>query len=212
MFAGHELKTPVTVMKAGLEMMRREGISSRYLDDVETENEKMSQLIRELLDDARLQYQQRQQPAERTDLSSLVEGVVLSFDAAAYEKNVILTSEIEENISISGYPSRLSRMTEALLENAIRHTDAGGQVRVRLERKGSAAEMSVSNQGKEIPVGEREKIFEKFYHSGEETEGGEAHYGLGLAIAQNIAELHGTQITVDSRDGLTSFRIRFHIF
>lgn len=127
----------------------------------------------------------------------------------AFEKEVILTTDIQQNLVIAGNNEMLERMAETLLENAIRHTEAGKEVKVVLKKDEKKVCFSVENQGKTIPEEERRRIFEKFYHVSSLEEG---HYGLGLAIAQSIAVKHRTEITVTSENGWNCFITAFPLF
>lgn len=211
LFAGHELKTPVTVMKASLTMLRKEGCESKYLDYVEAENEKMEKLVLELLDYSKLEYQEGKIHMEKMNLSDCVEGAALEFDALAFEKGLLFRTEIEEKIEIMGNSDQLQRMTETLIENGLRHTEAGKEVRICLYITGKRAVLAVQNQGEEIPEEERKRIFEKFYHSPGQEEAEGHHYGLGLAIAQTIAGQHGTEIAVYSENGWNRFEVSFPV-
>lgn len=202
MFAGHELKTPVTVMKASLDMLEREGTHSKYLDYAVEENEKMRKLVIELLDYSKMEYQEEKSFRESVNFSQCIEGISLEFEAMAFEKEIILTTDIQQNLIIAGNKEMLERMAETLLENAIRHTETGKEVKVVLKKDEKKVRFSVENQGKTIPEEERRRIFEKFYHVSSPEEG---HYGLGLAIAQSIAVKHHTEITVISENGWNCF-------
>ena len=202
MFAGHELKTPVTVMKASLDMLEREGTHSKYLDYAVEENEKMRKLVIELLDYSKMEYQEEKCFRESVNFSQCIEEISLEFEAMAFEKEVILTTDIQQNLVIAGNKEMLERMAETLLENAIRHTETGKEVKVVLKKDEKKVRFSVENQGKTIPEEERRRIFEKFYHVSSPKEG---HYGLGLAIAQSIAVKHHTEITVISENGWNCF-------
>lgn len=206
MFAGHELKTPITVMKTSLDMLKREEIHSKYLDYAQEENEKMRKLVIELLDYSKMEYKEENCLQETVNLSQCIEGIELEFEVMAFEKKVILTENISADLFISGNEEMLRRMTETLLENAIRHTETGKEVRIVLQKEVKTCVLSIDNQGKAIQEQERQRIFEKFYHVSEQEEG---HYGLGLAIAQTIAQKHHTQITVESENGWNCFKIVF---
>ena len=130
LFAGHELKTPVTVMKASLDMLEREGIHSKYLDYAAEENEKMRKLVIELLDYSKMEYQEEKSFRESVNFSQCIEGISLEFEAMAFEKAVILITDIQQNLVIDGNKEMLERMAETLLENAIRHTEAGKEVKI----------------------------------------------------------------------------------
>ena len=115
LFAGHELKTPVTVMKASLDMLEREGVHSKYLDYAAEENEKMRKLVIELLDYSKMEYQKENSFRERVNFSQCIEGVSLEFEAMAFEKEVILTTDIQQDLVIVGNEEMLERMAETLL-------------------------------------------------------------------------------------------------
>lgn len=206
LFAGHELKTPVTVMKASLDMLEREGIHSKYLDYAAEENEKMRKLVIELLDYSKMEYQEEKSFRESVNISQCIEGISLEFEAIAFEKEVILTTDIQQNLVIAGNKEMLERMAETLLENAIRHTEAGKEVKIVLKKDEKKVRLSMENQGEAIPEEERRRLFEKFYHVSSLEEG---HYGLGLAIAQSIAAKHHTEITVISENGWNCFITSF---
>ena len=205
LFAGHELKTPVTVMKASLDMLEREGIHSKYLNYAAEENEKMRKLVIELLDYSKMEYQEEKSFQESVNFSQCIEGT-LEFEAMAFEKEVILITDIQQNLVIAGNKEMLERMAETLLENAIRHTEAGKEVKIVLKKDEKKVRLSMENQGEAIPEEEQRRLFEKFYHDSNPEEG---HYGLGLAIAQSIAAKHHTEITVISENGWNCFIIDF---
>lgn len=124
----------------------------------------------------------------------------------AFEKEVILITDIQQNLAIAGNKEMLERMAETLLENAIRHTEAGKEVKIVLKKDEKKVRLSMGNQGEAIPEEEQRRLFEKFYHDSNPEEG---HYGLGLAIAQSIAAKHHTEITVISENGWNCFIIDF---
>ena len=210
LFAGHELKTPVTVMKASLDMLEREGIHSKYLDYAAEENEKIAQtgnrasgLFQNGVSGRKsLPGERKFQPVHRGDFS----GVCRQW---LFEKAVILITDIQQNLVIDGNKEMLERMAETLLENAIRHTEAGKEVKIVLKKDEKKVRLSMENQGEAIPEEERRRLFEKFYHDSNPEEG---HYGLGLAIAQSIAAKHHTEITVISENGWNCFIIDFPFF
>lgn len=206
LFAGHELKTPVTVMMASLDMLEREGIHSKYLNYAAEENEKMRKLVIELLDYSKMEYQEEKSFQESVNFSQCIEGISLEFEAMSFEKEVILITDIQQNLVIAGNKEMLERMAETLLENAIRHTEAGKEVKIVLKKDEKKVRLSMENQGEAIPEEEQRRLFEKFYHDSNPEEG---HYGLGLAIAQSIAAKHHTEITVISENGWNCFIIDF---
>ncbi|MCR4842639.1 MAG: HAMP domain-containing histidine kinase [Eubacterium sp.] len=204
--AGHELKTPLTVIRSSLDVMRQDGMESKYLDFAIDETDRMSGLVTEILEVSRLEEGSGDNvKKEKIDLSAAVRGGTLPFEAPAFEKGVEITVDIEEGIEINGDKSRMERLTGIFVDNAIKHTEKGGQIRVILERTGGRIILTVANQGEEIPAEDREKIFEKFYRVDKSRNREEGRYGLGLSIAAAIAFDHGGKITVNCEDGWTYF-------
>ena len=122
--AGHELKTPVSVVSANAELLSREVGENKWLSNIQYENERMGVLIGQLLDLARTENVTPQM--ERVDFSRLVAGEVLPFESVAFEKGLKLTSNIADGIVVDGCSSQLRQIVSILLDNAICHSKAPG--------------------------------------------------------------------------------------
>jgi len=205
--AGHELKTPVSVVSANAEMLSREIGENKWLSNIQYENERMGVLISQLLDLAR--SENVTPPMEMVDFSRLVAGEALPFESVAFEQGLDFSTDIAENIIIEGNSTQLKQIISILLDNAIRHSSGHGKVTLTLAKTHSTAKLSVINEGKEIPAEQREKIFERFYRVDTARNSEDKHYGLGLAIAKAIANSHKGKIEVFCYDGLVEFKISF---
>ena len=95
-----------------------------------------------------------------------------------------------------------------LIDNAIKHCSENGKISVCLKKEKDVV-LTVSNTGEGIPKGEEERIFERFYRADESRNRNENRYGLGLAIAKNIASSHGAEISAFSENGITTFKTVF---
>lgn len=202
--AGHELKTPVSVVSANAELLSRELGANQWLANIRYENERMGILVGQLLELARAENVTPQMA--RLDFSRLVAGETLPFESVAFEKGLVLSSRIASGISVEGSGTQLKQLVSILLDNAISHSEAGSQVRLSLTKEHGAAELSVINTGREIPTEHRERIFERFYRVDSARNGDDQHYGLGLAIAKAIVEAHHGKIQVLCHNGLVEFR------
>ena len=118
--AGHELKTPVAVINANLELLSREIGENQWLSNIQYENERMSALVIQLLELVRAENVTPQM--ESLDLSRLVYGETLPFETVAYEKGLTLNSEIAENVCVSGNSTQLKQLVSILIDNAVRHS------------------------------------------------------------------------------------------
>lgn len=202
--AGHELKTPVSVVSANAELLSRELGDNQWLQNIQYENERMGLLVGQLLDLARTENITPQM--EHIDFSRLVAGETLPFESVAFEKGLTLNTGITSGIAVEGNGAQLKQLVSILLDNAIRHSKPDGEVRLTLTKDHGIAEISVINKGDEIPAEYRERIFERFYRMDTARNGEDKHYGLGPAIAKAIVDAHHGHIEVHCYNGLVEFR------
>ena len=204
--AGHELKTPVSVVGANAELLSRELGDNQWLQNIQYENERMGILVGQLLDLARTENVTPQ--TERIDFSRLVAGESLPFESVAFEKGLALNTNITSNIGVIGNSTQLKQIVSILLDNAIRHGKGASEVWLTLTKEHGFAKLSVINKGDEIPAEQREQIFERFYRVDTTRNGDGKHYGLGLAIAKAIATSHKGNIKVNCYDGFVEFIVQ----
>ena len=204
--AGHELKTPVSVVSANAELLSREIGDNGWLQNIQYENERMGMLVAQLLDLARTENVAPQM--EQVDFSRLVAGEALPFESVAFEKGLVLNTNIANGIGVEGNSTQLKQIVSILLDNAIRHSKEQGEVWLTLTKEHGFAKLSVINKGDEIPEEQRSKIFERFYRVDTARNGEDKHYGLGLAIAKAIATSHKGYIEVGCFDGFVEFKVQ----
>jgi len=204
--AGHELKTPVSVVNANAELLSRQIGDNQWLSNIQYENQRMGVLVTQLLELARTESVTPQ--TERTDFSRLVAGEALPFESVAFENGLTLDTNIAPGITVDGNSAQLKQLTAILLDNAIRHSHQKSAVRLSLTRNHSTAVLSVINKGDEIPPEQKEQLFERFYRADPARSGEDQHYGLGLAIAKAIVNAHHGHIEVNCYNGLVEFHVR----
>ena len=202
--AGHELKTPVAAVNANIEILRREIGENQWLNNISFENKRMEQLVLELLELANNENTKMQM--EQLDFSKMVTGAILPLEAAAYEKNIVFKTDIDEQIIIQGNKAKLEQLVTILVDNAVSHTEKG-EVQIHLNRQKNKTVLSITNPGAEIPVLEREKIFERFYRI-DDAHASDGHFGLGLAIAKSIVQAHNGIINVTCPPDLVCFTVK----
>ena len=204
--AGHELKTPVSVVSASAELLSREIGENQWLQNIQYENERMGLLVSQLLDLARTETVTPQ--AQRLNLSRLAAGEALPFESVAFEKGLVLNCTVAADIHVNGDGAQLKQLVSILLDNAIRHSGENGPVSLSLTADRGTATLAVVNRGDEIPAEQRGQIFERFYRLDTARNGEGNHYGLGLAIAKAIATAHKGHIEVFCYDGFVEFRVQ----
>ena len=126
-----------------------------------------------------------------------------------YEKNIKLEYDIEEEIKFNFNSDQIKQLVTILLDNAIKHSTKDGQINVNLKSNKDSIILDVINKGDSIKEGEEQKIFERFYRGDESRNRDSNRYGLGLAIAKNIVENHNGKISASSKDGYTTFTVKF---
>jgi len=202
--AGHELKTPVSVVNANAEILQREIGENGWLANIQYENERMGQLIAQLLELARTEDVKPQM--EHLDLTRLVAGGVLPFESVAFENGLLLNTQIADGVTVKGNSTQLSQLVSILVDNAIQHGQGGKEILISLTQSRNTAVLSVINAGEPIAQEKMEQLFERFYRADEARTGKDNHYGLGLAIAKAIVEAHKGKIEVRCHNGLVEFR------
>ena len=201
--AGHELKTPLAVMSANCELLEKELGSNPWLDNLEYENQRMSMLVKDLLDLSHAESGVLQE--ESIDLSNLVIGEALPFESIAFEKGLMLETQVTDGITTTGNPTQLKQLTAILVDNAIDHSEGGKDILLSLTSDKRHAYLKVTNSGPEIPEDKQALIFERFYRMDEARTGDDNHYGLGLAIAKAITKAHGGTININCSGGKVTF-------
>lgn len=202
--AGHELKTPVSVVSANAEILEREIGSNKWLENIKYENGRMGALVKQLLELARTENVAPNM--QRLDLSRLVSGEVLPFESVAFENGLELTENITNGIFVNGDEIKLKQLSSILIDNAVKHSENGKSVDIKLTSEHGCAKLSVVNDGREIPQENRKKLFERFYRE-DEARNDDGHFGLGLAIAKAIAISHKGKIGVSCYDGKVEFTV-----
>lgn len=203
--AGHELKTPVSVVGTNAELLEREIGENRWLSNIQYENGKMALLIKQLMELAKTEHITTEKA--QVDLSRIVMGESLTFESVTFDKGMQLDTFVDEEVFVYGNAEQLSRLVSILLDNAIDHSAAQGTVTVDLSVAHGKARLSVTNEGDEIPEAERSLIFERFYRADASRTGEDDHYGLGLAIAKSIVTAHHGDIQVSCEQGEVTFTV-----
>lgn len=201
--AGHELKTPVSVVSANAEMLQREIGENRWLNNIQYENARMGALVTQLLELARTENVTPEMT--NVDLGRVVMGEILPFETVIFENGLNLQSDVAENLYVTGNAAQLSQLASILLDNAVRHSKAGGTVNIDLHKEKLHAVFSVSNEGTPIPLEQQKHLFDRFYRVDGARTGGDNRYGLGLAIAKAIVTAHHGHISVSCHDGIIVF-------
>ncbi|MGZ3599340.1 MAG: PAS domain S-box protein [Ktedonobacterales bacterium] len=209
----HELKTPLTSVKALAQLAQRqlaraERPEANLLQRMEHGLESMNRLINDLLDATRLDTGKMLLMRERCDLGSLCEQVVADQEVATGRNIVLQMPNVPEEVQADG--TRLSQVLSNLLSNALKYSPAETPVFVELKRDRTGAHISVRDEGPGIPPEALPRLFKRFYRvPGIEVKHGTGvGLGLGLYLCQRLIDMHGGQLHVESTLGKgTTFEV-----
>lgn len=210
--AAHELRTPLAVMQVQLDLYNatehpdNDECSQKTLKMVTEQNERLSKMVKTLLDMSELQTVARD---EEIALDALVEEVLADLEPLAQKKDITLTGNCEA-LTMTGSDILIYRLVYNLVENAIKYNRSDGQVTVTVAKKDQNIILSVADTGNGIPEELKDKIFEPFFRIDKSRSRALGGVGLGLALVYEIVRVHNSNITVkDNPAGGTIFEIVF---
>jgi PAS domain S-box-containing protein len=197
----HELRTPLTVIRGNAEVgleLDRDCEHEEVLREIVRESSTMSRMVEDLLFLARSESAAPPFRMEPMETQVLLAGLERRAGALAAEHDATLSTTFEENGTVRVDPVRVEQAILALVDNAVKYGPEGQRVALRSDCSGGELRVEVEDQGPGIPEIELPQVFERFYRlAGDEQPGS----GLGLSIAQTIAEAHGGRIVAESQPG-----------
>ena len=207
--ASHELKTPIAIISASAEMLEKNPKEKKWLNNIKTENNRMNKLVISLLDLSKSENIKENEVYTNVNLSKVIKNKALTFESLIYENSLELDVDVVNDIMFNCNEDRIKELLSILMDNAIKHSLPNSQITVKLSKEKNNIYLSVKNKGKEIPVSEREKIFERFYRLDKSRNRDDNRYGIGLSITKNIVINHNGTINVNCKDGYTTFIVNF---
>jgi signal transduction histidine kinase len=198
--ASHELRTPLTVVRASVEHLRRHAdlpvreVGSA-LDDIDAEVTQLSALVDDLLLLARADSGAMDLSLQAVELGDLAFEAAAALAGPATARGVAVQVD-PQPVMVQGDPVRLRQLVTILVDNAVRHSPAGGIVEVAVRRDREGAVLLVLDQGPGVPPVDLPRVFDRFWQGPGSSTGGA---GLGLAIAAAIVTRHGGRIGVSNR-------------
>ena len=200
----HELKEPLAILINDIEMLMSRSCSEEECKKVLCkglgELAKFSVIIEDLLILAKFDNSRMPLEIKKINLSRLLEEVLHRVNETAMEKDIAVSSFLQETIIVDGDEIQLIRLFFNLLDNAVKYTYRKGKIIIAAHKDGKFARVTISDTGVGMPEEELSYIFDRFYQINK-SRSGKHGFGLGLSIAQSIAESHKGKITVESQVG-----------
>ena len=204
--AGHELKTPLTILSANCEVLEMEMAGNEWLTGIEKQVARLRKLVNDLVTLSRLDEGRPTGEEARFSLSDAVCDTALAFSAAAERAGKRLRADAEPGVFINGDEAALRQLTAILVDNAVKYADAGGEIRVGL-RGGRHPVLTVENDCRNVSELPLDRLFDRFYRF-DPARTGDGSHGLGLSIARSIAEAHRASLRAEK---LAAGRLRMRL-
>ena len=200
--AGHELKTPMTIISADADLLEMECGENQWLTDIRRQAQRLTGLTNDLIYLSRMEEEQPRLSFIEFPLSDLAEEMAHSFQSLAQSQEKELVLSIQPMLSCTGDEKSIRQLLSILLDNALKYSPAGGKLELRLEKQGRGALLTVSNTTRQpVDPDKLPHLFDRFYRSDQSRSSETGGYGLGLSIARSIVQAHKGKIRAESPDG-----------
>lgn len=206
--AGHELKTPLAVIRANTELEMMMHGEDEWNRSTMNQVDRMTGLINDLVLVAKAEEQEDKKELSVIDASETVKKAVDDFSSVAEKNGIKLAQEIADGVSLKMNPDLLTQLAVILTDNAVKYCDENGTVTVKLVQKGKGIRLAVSNNYAEGGGVDYSKFFDRFYRKDESHNIDKGGYGIGLSIAEGIVSKYNGSINVSWKDGVITFECK----
>ena len=196
--ANHELKTPLTLILANLDIAEAELGENEWLDDIRSEGHRMTELVGQLVALSHMDEEDRSMNLAEVAFGELVSDTVSEFEPLAKDRGETLTVDVDKNITVYGDEALLHRLVGILIDNAMKYCDHGGEISVAL-RRGRRTVLTVENTYASVDEIELTRLFDRFYRA-DKARTFTGGYGIGLSMAKAIVEKQKGEITAYKKD------------
>ena len=200
--AGHELKTPLTIISADVDVLAMDLGENEGLEDIQKQTKRLTALTNELVFLSRLEEADSPLSLVEFPFSEAVSEAASSFQALAQTQNKDFQCHIQPMLSLKGDERAIQQLVSILLDNALKYSPEGGSVRLSAQKQNRSLLLSVSNTTENAVSKEQlPLLFERFYRTDPSRSAQTGGYGIGLSVAKAIAEAHNGKIQARTEDG-----------
>ena len=200
--AGHEIKTPLAIINADAEVLEMDlGEDNEWLQDIQKQTQRLAGLTNDLVYLSRMEEAQGGIPHVEFPVSDVVAEQAQSFRALAKTQGKTFTESITPMLTLCGDEKAVRQLTSILLDNAVKYSPEGGEIRLSLEKQGRNLALSVCNDANvPVPRESMGKLFDRFYRTDPSRNSETGGHGIGLSIAKAIVTAHKGKITASTED------------
>lgn len=199
--AGHEIKTPLTIINANVDLLELDG-EKEELTEIRDQTVRLTGLTNDLIMLSKMEEAEHTIQKIDFPLSDLVSETAASFRAPAASRGLNFDADIAQGVSMNGAPDAIRRLISVLLENAVKYAPENGSVKLCMISQKKQSIISVENDTAErIAENDLAHIFDRFYRADASRNSSTGGHGIGLSIAKAIVEAHGGSISASSKTG-----------
>ena len=199
--AGHEIKTPLTIINANVDLLGADG-DSEELSDIRQQTERLTKLTNNLILLSKMEEAEHTMQKIEFPLSDLVSETAGTFRALAASRGIGFETDVAPGVTLTGSPEAIRQLVSVMLENAVKYSPGGGKISLNLSVNRKYATVSVSNDTeKEIRREDLNNVFDRFYRSDASRNSETGGHGIGLSIAKAVVEAHGGSIEATTKTG-----------
>ena len=195
--AGHEIKTPLAIIQSNTEAMELYNGENKWSRNIKEQTVRLSGLMQNLLLLARMDEGASQVQAADFSLSDMLTAAMESFAQPMEAKHISLEADIKPGITLHADFGQMEQLLSILLDNAVKYTNEGGSIWIRLQKEDKKIRLSVQNTCETLPDTPPEKLFDRFYRGDTARTQRSGGYGIGLAVARSIAEANRGTLQAD---------------
>lgn len=200
--AGHEIKTPLTIINANIDLLEIDPEDGDCLQDIRQQTERLTALTNDLVYLARMSEDEPSLEMTAFSVSKAISDTVTAFNAIALTQNKELVCEIQPEVMMAGNEKAIRQLVSLLMDNALKYSPEGSTVEIHFSRRKRAVQLTIYNTTKEAVSNEElERVFDRFYRTDKSRNSQTGGHGIGLSIAKAIAEAHHGKIHAWTRDG-----------
>ena len=200
--AGHEIKTPLAIIKADADVLEMEFGENEWLDGIRDQIQRLSGLTSDLVYLSRMEESDSDFPMIEFPISDVASETAMSFQALAQTQNKAFLCEIPPMLSYTGNEKAIRQLVSILMDNALKYSPEHGQINIALKKTSRQLCISVYNTSAQPITGEQlAHLFERFYRADSSRSSQSGGYGIGLSVAKAIAAAHNGKILANSPDG-----------
>ena len=199
--AGHEIKTPLTIIRADMDVLEMEFGENEWLQDIQKQTRKLTALTNDLVMLSRMEEDRTMVPMIEFPLSDVVSEAAEDFHTSAQAQHKQLCLQIQPMLSFTGNEKSIHQLVTLLLDNALKYSPADSTITLSLAAQGRTVRLRVCNvSAYSLPAGNLNVLFERFYRA-DPVRSNIGGHGIGLSVAKAIAEQHKGKIHASSPDG-----------